>query len=211
MVKQKNVARGEEFFRPYTERPFGEVTVNTHAMQVIEELAAERQPFLPFELKMLEDKHEAHKVEQADLGASMTEAMQQTSETWHDNGAADALNSASRALGYRADVVIRGIRNGVEIPYPNSEDLQVTMGSMVEVVFPGDEDCYPHFITGMLREVPDTIMDSLPEHTEIVTVGSPFGKAILGSKAEDTCTFYVGSRKISVQIASIRQLNPDQI
>jgi len=210
MIKRAQTKRGEEFFRPYTERPYGEVTVNTHAAQVAEELLAERQPILPFELSSLVSKHEGHKVEQVELGESMTDAMSQTSETWHDNGAADALNAASRALAHRADVVINGIRNGVEIPYPNPEDKQVTMGSLIHVQFSGDDLAYPHFLTGMLREAPDALKTLLPEDTAIVTVSSPFGRAILGSEVGDTCTFHVGSRNVTLSIAELAQLNPDQ-
>ncbi|MEO5691001.1 MAG: hypothetical protein ABIQ64_02340 [Candidatus Saccharimonadales bacterium] len=207
MVNRNHKKGNETFITPYTERSFGEYTVNTHATQVAEELEADRQPILPFELRMLEDKHEAHKIEQRDLGTSMTDAMSETSETWHDNGAADAINAASRALGYRASVVIRGIRNGVEIPYPNAEDKQATMGSVIGVQFEGDDTSYPHFITGMLREVPESIRSHIPDDSEIVTAGSPFGRAVLGCKAGEARTFSIrNGHKVTLNITSVSQI-----
>ncbi len=74
-------------------------------------------PILPFELEAAKCAMEKLIAEQDELGRTLREAMDQSSETWHDNAPAEAISSASVVLAESARPIQRILGEGVVFEY----------------------------------------------------------------------------------------------
>lgn len=173
------------------------------------------KPVLPFEISAKEQELRSLAAKQACLGVSLGEAMRQSSETWHDNAPADAVNSDSKVIVGQAGVVQEAIRNAVEFGYPSDIEKQVTLGSLVEIIYDGDDEPEYVYITGVTTKLDDVNEFSgmqLPQHVGVFTLLAPLGNSLLGATEGDELTYTVENkgRVITNQLTvlSIIQKNP---
>lgn len=167
----------------------------------------EKFPMLPFEYTLLTNKLSGYEEIQRELGARLAEAMSQSSETWHDNAPADAINADSTILYAQAIKVISTLRNAEICKYtPNHE--RVTLGSIIGIRH-GVEDAQSEYymMTGVVRELGDDVVEHLPSETIAVTFNSPLGAALFDKKIGDHTSYTVGDRRIEVIIDSIDAFN----
>src|SRR3954467_2351016 len=121
--------------------------INNTAPDVKQLLKEGRNPILPFERDMLVAELEKLGIEQTDLGRLLAEAMDQSSETWHDNAPADAVNNQARLLTQRAEGLIRNLGSALLLNYPDPSDGIATIGSIVQVRYPGESNTDGLFVT----------------------------------------------------------------
>lgn len=163
-------------------------------------------PSLPFEVSLLEREFEVCVAEQDTNGALLALAMQDSSETWHDNAAADIINASSVGLSTKARAIVKCLRETVIVEYPEIDNNEATLGSLIYVDF-GSGIYEPILITGITSHLPAIYADRLPNDCEVVTIRSPLGSALLGAKTGDQISYDVGERKLCVVVTSVSQLN----
>ena len=161
---------------------------NQEIQQTIE---ADRLPVLPFELEIAQRALARHIQEHNMLTVQQYEAMNQTSETWHDNAAADAVMQASQNLAKSAGETNRILNNSDLFEYEANPEDGVTLGSFVSVRFGVSDEPDYFYLTGTTRVLTDEIQAALPpaEDVNVITVFSPVGKALLGTKVGESTKF----------------------
>jgi len=163
-------------------------------------------PLLPFELETLRERMQGYINDQQRLGRLLGEAMDQSSETFHDNAPADAIEDEANILVAQVRRVQEAIRNAVELPYPDAAYNKVTLGTLVDVAYSnGDSELI--YLTGHAREI-DAARLGLPEDTMIVTLVSPVGESLLGMKADGQTEYVVAGRKHMIELRTIFQHRP---
>lgn len=164
-------------------------------------------PTLPFELEELKLEFEDLVIQQEVNGKLLGEAMSDSSETWHDNAAADTINAASVGLTSKAKAIIKRLREAVVIEYPSSEDDEATLGSLVYLSFNGGSP-EPMLITAITPRLSEVYSNQVPHDCEVVTMTSPLGMVLVGAKAGQQVTCDVNGRRLSITVVSVSQLNP---
>lgn len=171
-------------------------------------------PVMPFEIAVAELALQGLASEQGALGRTLRAAMTESSETWHDNSAADAVASESKVLFDRAKHRTAAISHGVEVGYPASDERLSTLGSVVLYHFAGDDDeRLGVFITGVTRDVPEEVKEMLEVDDDIdfsvATIGSALVKAVFNKEAGATVDFSPTERKtFQIVLDEVRQFAP---
>lgn len=155
-------------------------------------------PVLPFEIDVAKSAMERLVKEQNSLGKSLGEAMNQSSETWHDNAPAEAVSQASITLSALAKPVQHILGRGVIFDYEQGVSEEVTLGSVVSVRFDNSSDCIKYLVTGATREIPEdsSVYEKMSRlNASVITLSSPIGRAIFGAKVGQTVAFDVPKRR----------------
>ncbi|TXG77660.1 hypothetical protein E6P97_01255 [Patescibacteria group bacterium] len=87
---------------------------------------------LPHERILLEARLRQLEGEQQDAADLLREAMDQSSETWHDNAPADAASLESKRVASAAKLILESLKKP-DIPYPEHDSTKVAIGSLVMV------------------------------------------------------------------------------
>lgn len=172
-------------------------------------IEAEKIPILPFELELARGAMEKHVKTQEALGREMGEAMNQSSETWHDNAPAEAISQASRTLAETAEQTIRVLKLSEIFEYESSPEDGVTLGSIVAVRYGSSVEQNRFFLTGISRELTPSVAAKIPnvEDIDVINISSPVGRALMGKKAGETTMFTTpNGREIELTIDSVEQL-----
>jgi transcription elongation GreA/GreB family factor len=183
--------------------------------EICRSLEESRVPLLPFELVLAQRALVSHVARQSELGNNLREAMSQSSETWHDNAPADALNRESVNLAAIAEQTIKVIRNAEIFDYEEDLSDKITLGSIVTVRYGASRALSALILTGVSREVPDEIIRQLEidaEDVDVVTLSSPIGRAIFGKSTGDKVVFTApNGREITLSITSTSQIKATMI
>lgn len=175
-------------------------------------ITEEKSPMLPFEHAMLSGELQDLGVAQSALSRLLGEAMQQSSETWHDNAPADAINHEGRMLSARAEQLIATLGKAVIVGYPEVDDERIILGTIVGIKYQGDDEIEHLLLTGVTRNAPHFSTEAdIPRPLQIVTAQSPLGSAILGRKPGDTPQYEVRDRMLRIAIDSVQQLKATDI
>ncbi|HKR81599.1 MAG TPA: hypothetical protein VJR27_01210 [Candidatus Saccharimonadales bacterium] len=163
-----------------------------------------KQPILPFEETTLRARLDELGVRQRDLGHLLGEVMDQSSETWHDNHAAEMIAADSRGLGDEAEKIIRTLQTAYVASYGSVEPEVpggATLGSIVDIEFsPGDT--VSMLLTGAISELPEDITVYYPG-MEATTISSPLGAAVLNAQSGAEVTFEINQRSMGVKVGQI--------
>lgn len=175
-------------------------------------ITEEKLPMLPFEHAMLRGELRDLGVAQSALSSLLGEAMQQSSETWHDNAPADAINHEGRMLSARAEQIIATLEKSVIVGYPEVDDESITLGMIVGVKYQGDVEIEHLLLTGITRNTPNFSSKAcVPRPLQIITAQSPLGIAILGRKPGDAPQYEVRDRILRIEIDNVQQLRQADI
>ena len=165
-------------------------------------------PALPFEISALGQKIQSYKLEQIRLGRQLGEAMNQSSETWHDNAPADAINTQSVVLSDQAGKTDQALSSSVKFEYPTEEDMQATLGSIVEILYDGDDKPEIVYLTGVTRSI-STINDytdaRFSDEFDAVTISSPLGQCLIGANEGEERVYIANNRRYSVLVRAVIQ------
>jgi transcription elongation GreA/GreB family factor len=166
---------------------------------------------LPFEDRALRAELGRLGLAQGELSTLLGEAMGQSSETWHDNAPADAVNLQSKVVTGRAEQVIKYLQHGVLVAYPAPDETSITLGSVIGIQYPDTDEVDQFLLTGVSRTVPELKPDTPYENLDVVTVRSPLGAAILGAIAGDNLVYVANQRSLNVNIVDVAQFNPQNL
>jgi len=92
-------------------------------------------PILPIEAALLQEQRQWLIARQQELARELNDAMSQTSETWHDNAPADAINLEGSRNSMSGEKIGNAIRHAVVYEYPTQTD-EVTLGSLIRATMP---------------------------------------------------------------------------
>lgn len=182
------------------------MTRNEEIKQSIENLEV---PVLPFELAIAKDAMIGHIASQRELGQKMGEAMNQSSETWHDNAPAEALTAESKTLAKIAERTIGIINSAKVFEYEATDMDEVTLGSIVDIRYGKSSNLDRLVLTGVSRQLTPEIAEriEMTDDTEVITLSSPVGRAIFGKKAGEVTSFTApNGREISLTIEAVSQI-----
>lgn len=197
--KEREYAQMTEFAQQRTEAP-------TDRNDVIRQLIdSGLTPVLPFEVPILVSQLDEKVRKQNELAVELAEVNHQSSETWHDNHAANEIERYSKVLQKMGLRAVNTLSSSVEISYPAQESLDITLGSVITLRYPGSEP-ETFLLTGSVGRLPLDHKFNLPDDTQIVTLGSPLGASLLGSKPGETVLYKVRGREIQVEVISATQL-----
>lgn len=154
-------------------------------------------PILPIEAALIPKKFGDLTGRQSELAALLNEAMTQTSETWHDNAPADAVNLESIRTSNAAERIIRAMSHAVVFDYPTDTEV-VTLGSAISASMNGN-DAKRFFLVGFTQDVKELLEPGV----SVFTLASPLGEAMLGAKPEQELEYRVGGRVMSIVVNGI--------
>ena len=89
---------------------------------------------------------------------------------------------------------LQGILIDAKVVEPAAADGSVSVGSVVEIRFTGDDDT-EKYLVGHIEERHDDY--------EVVSPGSPLGESLMGKKAGDKTSYEVNGNAIDVEIVSV--------
>jgi hypothetical protein len=185
-------------------------TLESRNLRIKAKLAAGFLPVLPFERAIIERQLEAVKEEQDDMGRELSVVNHQSSETWHDNFAANEVERYSKVVHTKGTRLVDTLSRTVEFGLPPEGD-EVTLGSFLELKFGDSDTLETAFLTGTSSDMDVICREVELEDYEItpITLKSPVGSALLGSRAGETVQYMVGDRVREAHVLSVRQLSFD--
>ena len=150
-----------------------------------------------------------------ELGPEFHDVFNQSSETWHDNAPADAINMESVVLANQADKTNSTLTSSVPFDYPQPEDPEITLGSLIEISYDND-DREVVYLTGITRDIDiiNSYTDSnFPDSFMAVTISSPLGQCLIGAHEGENHSYTTKRKKHSITILSVahQSLNPKSI
>jgi len=163
-----------------------------------------RTPILPFEEQLLRSRLNQLGVKQTQLGKLLGETMDQSSETWHDNHAAEMISQDSRGMTDEANHIIGTLRAARVVPYGGVEPIVpgiATLGNVVQVNF-GDKEWVSMLLTGVSSSLPEEL-EAVNEGVEVLSIASPLGAAILDAEKGAVVSYEVNSRSLTASIGEI--------
>lgn len=158
-------------------------------------------PILPFERERAEQSFSTLVKLQDELGGHLGDAMNQSSETWHDNAPAEAIRDESQVTASLAKSVIRKLQHGRIFDY-ETDGTEVSLGSIVDIQYGHGGEIITTMLTGMTHDVEELFPDG--DEVEGVTITSPVGQAILGLSPGDSTEIVVNGRKLFLNISDVR-------
>jgi transcription elongation GreA/GreB family factor len=185
--------------------PLGRDTIRDRNAKILEVLASKGIPVLPFERQVIEAQLKDVMDEQDERGKELRVVNTQSSETWHDNHAANEIERYSKVISARGNALVEALRSTEEIGYP-PEGTEVTVGSIIGLSFSAGSEPSPHFLTGTVRDIRGLFDETLPEGCTVVTVQSPLGQALLGAQAGEAVSYQVRGNSREVLVSSVQQL-----
>jgi transcription elongation GreA/GreB family factor len=156
---------------------------------------------LPFEAEQLHLQVGEIKESRSSLSVHISEAMEQSSETWHDNAPADALFGEMRQLDIRQKDLVVAERFLIPVNYPTIIVPFATIGSRVLCSMGGDE-----FELDIIGDLP--ISQSGMDDAGIIersSCAAPLARALLGAQANSTVQAEVNDRVIEIDVLAIDQ------
>ena len=125
----------------------------------------------------------AHKIEAARALGDLAE-----------NGASPAAQEQQGQMEARIRQIIGTLQDAVIVDAAGTD--AVAVGTVVELRFEGDPDT-ERFLVGNIEERHDDL--------EVLSPGSPLGRAVVGAAAGEHRTYEVNGRQLGIEIISIEQ------
>jgi transcription elongation GreA/GreB family factor len=160
-------------------------------------------PVLPFEIANAKSTMEMLGEEQQANAQLLNDAMNQSSETWHDNSPAEAISQRSTILANRSKTPTEILEKGFKVDYPDQDNYdEITLGHLVTYELRGEN--ITSLLTGASNGDPsEDVYEGLLGVARMVSLKSPIGKAIFGMKPEETKQVLIGRNKQIVRISGI--------
>jgi len=182
-------------------------SIQQRNIRIAADLDAGMLPILPFELSILERQLNAIKNEQDEMGKELGEVNHQSSETWHDNFAANQIEWHSKVVSARGRRIVETIHRVVEHSFPPEGD-EVTLGSVIKLRFKDSAPVEDAILTGTARELETSTELGLPDDLLFVSLQSPIGRSLLGARPGDIVPYDVNGSPRTVELISVQQLRP---
>lgn len=148
-------------------------------------------------LKDLQSKH-------TEMSSLLAEAMDQSSETWHDNAPADVARDEGNIIAWKAQQLAGIAINSEVIDYPELNDSAIRIGSQALISINGSAA----FMVDIVGAHPLNRQPYISPNgydVEIATYKSPLATALLGRAQDDTFEASLGDNITEFTILSIDQ------
>lgn len=133
------------------------------------------------------------------LASDISDAMQQSSETWHDNAPVDVLFGHLKQLDKNEARIVNAARTRHLVDFPTPEIDFVTIGSRVTCEISGDR-----FELDIVGNMP--VNGGSNDNVDQGSVDAPLPQALIGKHADETTKAEIApDRVIAVWIISINQ------
>lgn len=156
---------------------------------------------LPAEVDALTAKIVLLTGRQNELGAMMGEAMNESSETFHDNAPAEAISHESRLIVSEYSSIAKVLRSAERIDYPQ-DTSKVEIGSVTEIQYKDETDSGHVLITGYTGKIDAS---SLVEgDAQCVAALTPLGQALLEAEAGQEVSYTAGNREFRIGVIAVK-------
>jgi len=166
--------------------------------------ASELQPnftyALPYESRRLHEQVQGIRDKRHILSGHISDAMEQSSETWHDNAPADALFGEMYQLDSRESSLAVAARFLIKVPYPTAEIGFVTIGTRVECEMAGE--VFKIDITG---NAPLSRDEEDHDEVERGSIDAPMPRGLLGALPNTEFVLDINGRTLEIGIVGIDQ------
>lgn len=156
---------------------------------------------LPHELTLLQNAIKRMSLEQGELGVLLAEAMDQSSETYHDNAPQEVIVSESVVLTKRAEPYIRALGKLQVVHYPLADSAFVTIGKRVSLRLNTSD-----FVIDVVGA--SWLYEEVNEH-DIGTASydSPIAKEVLNKSPGESIDTIINGKHANIEILDVQQ-NP---
>src|SRR5215203_4083926 len=138
---------------------------------------------LPHEFVLLARKVVELETEYKELGEQLGEMMRQSSETWHDNGPAQAIEDKSGIVSSRLKTLLKVRKTAKRVGYPKINATRISIGSTVT-------DMQDNKTTTITIVGDTSIYDSYPSKelpaAKLASASSPLGNVLIGHKINES-------------------------
>ena len=170
---------------------------------IVQSLRQKTSPVLPFELDLLETQFKLLVEEQEENSRLLSDANNQSSETWHDNHPAQAINERSGRVAIRAQKLQGIMENAIRFNYPDPGSKMITLGSIIE--YRNEDSDNIVLLTGATSG-PNSVAGT---EYHMVSLQSPLGNAILGNEEGCEIAYKVGHKVLTMEVVLVSQLVVD--
>ena len=163
----------------------------------------EIQYLLPHELTMLRKALSRMSGEQGELGSLLAEAMDQSSETAHDNAPQEVIVAESVVLAKRAEPYIRALGRLQIVQYPLVDSTVVTIGKRAGLRL-NNKLNFSIDVVGA-SWLYEAVRDS---DVDIASYNSPMANAVLGKSLGERVEAIINTRQTSVEVLELANMPP---
>ncbi len=159
---------------------------------------------LPHELQMLNTELTAATHSLGVTADAVGEAMEQSSETWHDNAPADAaLEELAKARG-KVAMLAHIKENHQLVDYPSPDEPRIHIGSAATIHIPDWSETFSLLVTGAVRNLypVDSYRDIVDE---VMSYVSPMAAALLNLKSGERGLATINDGSVGVEVVSVSQ------
>ena len=167
--------------------------------RILSDIKYGRNPILDYELELLKSLFKEYITKQQILSRQLKEAMDQSSETWHDNAPAEVIIKESKILSKTAEDLATFLANTTV--YDSEIHLQeATLGSYCKIQYVDDDEVIWVHIVGSSLAYSDRISkDSSEEiNINIASIHSPLAKALIGKCADENKVLFVNNIEVKI-------------
>ncbi len=152
---------------------------------------------LPHELEALRKAISRMSGEQGELGILLAEAMDQSSETFHDNAPQEVIVAESIVLAKRAEPYIRALGKLQVVQYPLADSTLVTIGKRVNLRLNAAEFSVDVVGASWLYE------EANEENVDIASYDSPIAKVVLGKSPGELIKTAINDKQTDIEILNL--------
>lgn len=145
---------------------------------------------------MLQAKIDEFKDKQADLGRQLGVAMNESSETWHDNAPAESIADEWRQLVALNTYYLELKNTAGKLKYPKPNESKIVAGSTVNFALDGRNHVY-------------TLVNELSlyaDKTGLISPLAPLGDALMGHGAGDVYQTAIAGVERTIKITDVDQV-----
>jgi transcription elongation GreA/GreB family factor len=153
---------------------------------------------LPHEKRLLAAQLKDIEARRHGLAKDIAQAMEQSSETWHDNAPADVLFGDLKQIDKQEMKLLAASRELIMVSYPSEAVDFVTIGSRVLCDVQGD-----NFLLDVLGNIP--VSSPEIEGIDQGTIAAPLPRSLLGKKEGEVAMAVINGRELAITVVAIDQ------
>lgn len=155
---------------------------------------------LPYETRRLRVQLDEIASKRGIVASHISDAMEQSSETWHDNAPADALFGEMFQLDTRESGLIKAARRLIEVPYPTPEVEFATLGSRVKYEIGGDA-----YLLDIVGNLPLDSDEDDHDEVDRGSISAPMPQAMLGATPGQSLEVVMPGRSLKIGVIAVDQ------
>lgn len=158
---------------------------------------------LPHEVELMNGRFRTLEEKHIEIVDVFADAMEQSSETWHDNAPADAARDAATVLSWEARQLVTIAKNYEVVDYPPIDSHQVAIGSRVRLSVNGSSPFSIDIVGASLLGRNALVGDG--EEIEQVTYNAPLATLVLGHPEGKSFEGELNGKTVSIVLLGVDQ------